>query len=123
MEFRSSKAIDERAYKVYRYINVSQIQILLTPNNRLDALSQRYANSDYISSYVVPKKEEDIIKHTTFLKMLEETKIDEIQKLEKEQQKLQKQIPFKVKYEENYLWQIYYDEYTNNYFMLVPTRR
>ena len=34
---------------------------------------------------------------------------------------MSKKIPFKVKYENNYLWQIYYSENTNQYFMLVPT--
>ena len=47
--------------------------------------------------------------------------VEEIKKLEKEQQKLAKEIPFKVKYEDNYLWQIYYIEATDRYFMLVPT--
>ena len=30
-------------------------------------------------------------------------------------------IPFKVRYSGNYLWQIYYSEETEQYFMIVPT--
>ena len=53
--------------------------------------------------------------------MLEEVKIEEIEKIEKEQQTINKKIPFKVRYSGNYLWQIYYAEATDQYFMIVPT--
>lgn len=41
--------------------------------------------------------------------------------MENEQKILNQKIPFKVKYPKDYLWQIYYSEYTNQYFMLVTT--
>ena len=53
--------------------------------------------------------------------MLTQVKIEDIQKVEEEQANLNKKIPFKVKFEGNYLWQIYYSENTDKYFMLVPT--
>ena len=53
--------------------------------------------------------------------MLKQLSLEDLEKLEKEQQKLSKNVPFRVKYENNYLWQIYYSENTNQYFMLVPT--
>ena len=53
--------------------------------------------------------------------MLKQLSLEELEKLEKEQQKLSKNVPFRVKYENNYLWQIYYAENTDRYFMLVPT--
>ena len=51
------------------------------------------------------------------------TKLDisEIEKIDKEQANLNKNIPFKVKFHGNYLWQIYYAENTDKYFMIVPT--
>ena len=48
-------------------------------------------------------------------------KIEDIEKIEEEQSNLSKKIPFKVKYDGNYLWQIYYSENTDKYFMIVPT--
>ena len=54
--------------------------------------------------------------------MLKEIKIDEIRNIEQVQKKLNKNIPFKVKFTENYLWQIYYSQNTDTYFMLVPTQ-
>ena len=121
IEYRPPKTYEENVYKVYRYIPISKIQILLTNANRLNTLNEKYANASSLAYYLTPEKEEDIIKHTIFLKMLKEVKIQEIEEVEKIQQELSKQVPFKVKFEENYLWQIYYSEPSDTYFMLVPT--
>ena len=72
---------------------------------------QRIDNSD----------EESQAKYATFLRMLTEIKIEDIEKVEEEQQIINKKIPFKVRYSGNYLWQIYYDSVTEQYFMIVPT--
>ena len=53
--------------------------------------------------------------------MLKNVNIQEIENVEKEQERLNENIPFKVKFNGNYLWQIYYSENTNKYFMIVPT--
>ena len=71
--------------------------------------------------YLTPEKEENIERHTKFLSMISNMNIDEIEEIENEQKKLNKKIPFKVKYQRDYLWQIYYSEYTGKYFMLVTT--
>lgn len=67
------------------------------------------------------KSEENQEKYDTFLRMLKEIKIEDIIEIEKEQQIINKKIPFKVRYSGNYLWQIYYSEETEQYFMIVPT--
>lgn len=51
--------------------------------------------------------------------MVKNLEINKIEEIEQEQKNLNKQIPFKIKYPKDYLWQIYYSEYTNKYFMLV----
>ena len=53
--------------------------------------------------------------------MLKKVRIEDIENIEAEQKQLSTKIPFKVKYPGNYLWQIYYSEATDKYFMLVPT--
>ena len=53
--------------------------------------------------------------------MLKNVSIEEIENVENEQTKLNREIPFKVKFQGNYLWQIYYSENTDKYFMIVPT--
>ena len=121
LEFRVPKFYDESQYKQYRYLDVKDIQILLTPTNRLEDLEEKYKKAAPLSEFLDNKNEENYIKHTTFLNMLKSVKIEQIEKIEKEQEKLKKEIPFKVKFESNYMWQIYYSKNTDKYFMLVPT--
>lgn len=121
IDYRPIKVNEENNYKVYKYIPISKIEILLTPTNRLNTIKEKYSKASGLITYLNPKEENDIIKHTTFLKMLKEVEINKIEKIEEEQKELSKQIPYKVKFEQNYLWQIYYSDIQDTYFMLVPT--
>ena len=121
LKFKPSSVYEESKYKQYRFVSVKDIEIILSPTNRLDDLRDKYSKASPIYSYLVPDKKENILRHTVFLQMLKNVKIDEIKKVEQEQKELNKMIPFKVKYPGNYLWQIYYSETTGKYFMLVPT--
>ena len=121
LEFRIPKFYDEKQYRQYRYIPIKDIQILLSPTNRLDEIEQKYRKASPLVDYLDSKNEKNILKYTTFLNMLKKIKIEEIEKIEEEQTKLNKKIPFRVKFEGNYLWQIYYSENTDKYFMIVPT--
>ncbi len=121
LRFRIPKFYDEKQYRQYRYIPIKDIQILLTPTNRLDDIQQKYKNASPIFEYLDTENEENYIKHTTLLKMIKDLKIEDIEKVKEEQTKLTRKIPFKVKFDGNYLWQIYYSEDTDQYFMLVPT--
>lgn len=121
LEFRIPKFYEEKQYKQYKYVPVKDIQILLSPTHRLDSIEEKYKKARPIAEYLDSETEENIINHTTFLNMLNKFKIEEVEKISEEQENLNKKIPFKVKYENNYLWQIYYSENTDQYFMLVPT--
>ena len=121
LQYRIPKFYDENKYRQYRYVKVSEIQILLSPCNRLDNLEDKYKKASPLSEYLDNKTEENYIKHTTFLSMLKKVDINKIEEIEKEQDKLNKTIPFKVKFSTNYLWQIYYSVNTDKYFMIVPT--
>ena len=121
LEFRIPKFYDEKQYKQYRFLPVKDIQILLSPTTRLDELEEKYKKASPLFEYLDSKSEENIPKHATFLKMLDQIRIEDIEKVETEQENLNREIPFKVKFEGNYLWQIYYSENTDKYFMLVPT--
>ena len=121
LEFRIPKFYDEKQYRQYRYVPIKNIQILLSPTHRLDEINEKYKKASPLSEYLDSQSEENILKYTTFLNMLKSFNIDEVEKIAEEQEKLNKKIPFKVKYENNYLWQIYYSENTDQYFMLVPT--
>ena len=119
-EITSARSYEEKKYKVYKYVPISKIKILLTKANRLNSLQEKSKMASPLYTYLLPEGEEGILKHTIFLKMIQDMKIDEIKEIEEEQKKLNENIPFKVKYEENYLWQIYYSEYSKNYYMIAP---
>jgi len=121
LEYRIPKFYEENKYRQYRYVDVKDIQILITPTNRLDELEEKYKKASPIFDYLDNKTEENYAKHAKFLEMLKNVKIEDIEQIEEEQKKLNKQIPFKVKFASNYLWQIYYSKNTDKYFMLVPT--
>ena len=121
LEFRIPKFYDEEQYKQYRYVPIKDIEILLSPTNRMDEIEEKYKKASPLADYLDNKSEENILKHTTFLKMLNDFSIEEVEKIGEEQEKLSKKIPFKVKYQNNYLWQIYYSQNSDKYFMLVPT--
>ncbi len=121
LEFRIPKFYDEKQYRQYRYVPIKNIQILLSPTHRLDEIDEKYKKASPLVDYLDNQSEENILKYTTFLNMLKSFNIDEVERIAEEQERLNKKIPFKVKYENNYLWQIYYSENTDQYFMLVPT--
>lgn len=121
IKYRIPKFYDEKQYRQYRFIPVKNVQILLSPTNRLDSIEDKYKKARPLIEYLDSENEENFVKHTTFLNMLKNVKIEDIEKIEEEQSQLNKKLPFKVKFEGNYLWQIYYSENTDQYFMIVPT--
>lgn len=121
LEFKPNVGIDEKKYRQYKFVSPKEIEILLSPTNRLQDVKEKYAKAEPLAVYLDSKNEENEEKYETFLRMLKEVKIEEIEKIEAEQQLINKKIPFKVRYSGNYLWQIYYSEATDKYFMIVPT--
>ena len=121
LQFKPNVGVDEKKYKQYRFVSPKEVQILLSPTNRLEDAKEKYAKAEPLANYLEPNSEENEEKYETFLRMLKEVKIEDIEKIEQEQQKINKKIPFKVRYSGNYLWQIYYSEATDQYFMIVPT--
>ena len=57
LDFRIPKFYDEKQYKQYRYIPVKDIQILLTPTNRMDELEEKYKKARPLIDYLDNKKE------------------------------------------------------------------
>ena len=84
-EYQPRKTMEDNNYKVYRYIPISKIQILLTPCNRLNTIQEKYSKASSISDYLDSKTEGNILRYTTFLKMLSQMEITKIEEIEKEQ--------------------------------------
>ena len=121
LNFRPSKSYDETIYKVYKYVNIKEIEILITPENRLTDIKQRYKLASPICEYLDSEKEENIEKFAKFMKLVTTINKDRIEEITKEQEELNDKIPFEVKYPNNFIWQIYYSDYAKKYFMLVAT--
>ena len=120
INFKPNVGFDEKKYRQYKFVSPKELEILLSPTNRLDDIKEKYLQASPLADYLDSKSEENE-KYNTFLRMLEEVKISDIEKIEQEQQQINKKIPFKVRYSGNYLWQIYYSEQDDKYFMIVPT--
>lgn len=122
LNFRPIRGYDERAYKVYEYVSVKNIEILITPINKDEDLEQRYKLAAPIQAYLNPDKEEYIRNYTAFLGMVKDMNISKIKEIEDFQEKVQINPPYEVKYRDNYLWQVFYSDYADKYFMLIPEK-
>ena len=80
LEYRVPRLYDEKKYRQYRYVPVNEIEILLSPTNRLDDLNDRYKKARPLCEYLDKDDEDNILKYTTFLNMLKNMEIDEIEK-------------------------------------------
>lgn len=120
LNFRPSKSYDDTVYRVYKYVNIKDIEILMTPSDRLTDLRERYKLSSPMIEYLDSRNEENIERFTNFMKMVSTIDKSRIEEIAKEQEKLNDKIPYEVKYANNYIWQIYYSDYAKKYFMLVP---
>ena len=107
---------NSNTYKVYEYVSVHDLEILITPLDRTADLRDRYRLAKPLYSYM---QAEDSKTKRIFNEVLESASVKEIKKLEELQEKL-KDIPYFVKYDKNYLWQIYYSKEDNKYFMIFP---
>ena len=121
LNYRVPKVYDETTYKVYKYVKVKDIEILITPKDRLDELSERYKLASPLFTYMKPETNDDIEKYAYFLKMINQTRISDIEDIEKEQKEFEREIPFDVKFSNNFKWQIFYSDYADKYFMLAST--
>ena len=119
LEFRPIRGFNENKSRIYKYINVKDIQIYITTKNKMDTLLKKYEDSNPLYDYLKLESEDDIVRHSIFLKMVDKVNLEEVERLAQEQSILNEQIPFEVKYSENYLWQIYYSDITKQYFMMV----
>lgn len=119
---RMHKNYNEKNYKVYKYIDVNDIDIYLTPTNRLTDYTEKYAKAVPIGEYLHPDSEEGIERNIVFLNLIKNLQQEELENLENQQLQFSQSIPYKVNFRKDYLWQIHYSEITNKYFMLVPIK-
>ena len=120
VDYKPTRAYEQTDFKVYKYINLKDIEILLTSTNRLNSITEKYSKARPLLEYL-NDEEENILNHALFLKMIESLNKNDINKIAEEQLLAKDKVPFKVRYETNYLWEIYYSEFTGKYYMMVTT--
>ena len=114
--YEVGKAIDSStSYKVYKKINPKEISILIGQNDRTTNIKERYNQSITLFEFIEKNKSD-------FLKLAEQTSVEKIKELESIQDSFKDKIPYFVKYDKNYLWQIYFSKSEKKYFMLFPAK-
>lgn len=121
IKYKPLKTYEDNNYKVYKYVNIKDIEILITPSDRLDDLNQKLKRALPLAFYLKSESEETIEQYTTFLNMIRKLDLEKLKSIEQEQKLLSKEIPYEIKYKNNYIWQIYYSEIENKYFMLFSS--
>ena len=77
LQFRPNTGLDEKKYRQYRFVSPKEIQILLSPTNRLDDIKEKYSKATPLANYLDSKSEENQERYATFIRMLEEVKIED----------------------------------------------
>lgn len=117
IDIKNTEIKSEKDYKVYKYVPIKDIEILVTNSLRLDEPAKKMETMNVLTYYLNDKNNDE---HISFINALKNTSIEEIKEIEDIQQKFSKNIPSKIKYEKDYLWQIYYKKRTDKYYMIVP---
>lgn len=117
VKYRPQNAQNEKNYRIYRHVDVNDINILITPTNRLTDIIEKYETATPLQEYL-NKENKELFE--TFIKLLKQISIEDIEELDKQQKQFEKNIPLEIKFHKDYLWQIYYSDVENQYFMLAP---
>ena len=124
LKYTINKSYDDKTYKVYRHIPVKDIQLMISPIERMGDVQEKYKYATPLVGYFKPKakaKAEDLERYAKFLKMLNDTSLEQIKSVENEQELLKENQPFNIKYKDNFMWQIYYSDSAEKYFMLASS--
>ncbi len=123
LNFNTSRLNNDKDHKVYKFVPINQIDILLTPCLREDPIKKKYSKAVPLYKFLEndSKDEEAEERKATLLKVFSKLSIPEIENVSTNQKSLEKTEPFKVKFAKDLLWQIYYSEATDRYFMMVCT--
>ena len=110
----------EKENKVYKYIPIDKIQIWVTSENRNSTLKEKIAKALPLREFLEPSQDEQMENYANFIRMLNLSSEEEMEEIEEMQKQFAEEIPFEVKYENSFLWQIYYSEANDLYDMIVP---
>ncbi len=119
--FNPSRLNNDKELKVYKYVSVKDIELYVTDCHRDDSIKEKYNNSMRFVDFI-KQSEVDNEKSLKLINLFNTISQENIKKVEDEQDKLQVEAPFLVHYAKSQLWQVYYSQDSNKYFMLVPLK-
>jgi DNA-binding protein YbaB len=123
ISFNISRLNNDKDHRVFQFVPIDKIQILLTPTLRNDDIREKYEKAVPLGKYFNPDGTvEDIEHYKTLLEILNKLQIPDVENVANVQKELEKSEPFRVKYNKDHLWQIYYSQENDTYFMLVCTK-
>ena len=117
IDIKSTDIKSEKDYKVYKYIPIKNINIVITNSLRLDEPNKKIEKLNELQCFLNSKNIEE---YNALINASQDTSIEHVNEIEKNQQEFKNEYPCKVKYENDYLWQIYYIKRSNKYYMVVP---
>ena len=123
ISFNTTRLNNDKVHRVFQFVPIDKIQILLTPCLRSDDIRDKYSKAVPLGRFFNPTgNEDDIERYATLLKIFNKLSIADVENVATIQKELEKTEPFRVKYNKDHLWQIYYSETDDSYFMLVCTK-
>ena len=121
VKYKNPKDYDNTSYKVYQFVDVKDIEIYLTKTTRMEKTETKYKLARPIEEFLCADNEDKIEEYFQFIELVKKLDLDALKALEQRQKQFQKQVPFEIKYKDNFVWDIYYSEAEKKYFMMFPT--
>lgn len=116
MECNLTEEYRDTTSKVYKYIDVNDIQIFITPTKSLTSVEEKCKNAKPLGDYL---KDESL--NYTFLQMVENIDVNSLIELENEQNKFDISYPYNIYYKNSLKWKVYYNPNIKKYFMLFSS--
>ena len=112
--------LENNIKKVYIYIPISKIEVMVTNHSRNDKIKDKLKDAIPIIDYIYSKefKDFDRVRLEYLLKDYNNSKYQEIDNLQK---RLLEKEPFKITYEEDVFYEIYYMKEENKYLLVICT--
>lgn len=108
------KEYKDTTYKVYKYLDVNDIQIFITEENNLANIQKKCKTSIPIEEFL----KDDTLKQK-FIQMVENVDLEKINDLENEQDKFGFTYPASICFKTAIKWKVFYSKTSRKYFMIV----
>ena len=108
------KEYKDTTYKVYKYLDVNDIQIFITEENVLANIQKKCKSAKPIEDYL---KDESL--KPKFMQIVENVDLEKINELENEQNKFDISYPYSICYKNAIKWRVYYSKDSRKYFMII----